>query len=121
MKLAIDAGWKKLKEYWNKDVDLASIYIAAIALDPTKEMSYFNRHWQSDWIEDAKRQLLELWRTYNTPTSTRTPPEAAMEEVEVPEFLRWMNVTRPATATDELEQYLNEPLLYTDSLNIIEW
>lgn len=48
MKLAIDAGWKKLKEYWNKDVDRASIYIAVIALDSTRKMSYFNAHWQLD-------------------------------------------------------------------------
>ncbi len=121
MKLSIDAGWKKLKEYWNKDVDLASIYIAAIALDPTRKMSYFTAHWQPDWVEDARRQLLHLWQTYNTPTSSRPLPEAAPEVIEVPEFLRWMNATRPATTTDELEQYLNEPLIYTDSLNIIQW
>ncbi len=121
MKLSIDAGWKKLKQYWNKDVNLASIYIAAIALDPTRKMSYFTAHWQPDWIEDARRQLLQLWRTYNTPTSTRPSPEAAAEAIEVPELLRWMNATRPTTATDELEQYLNEPLIYTDSLNIIQW
>ena len=48
MKLAIDAGWKKLKEYWNKDVDRASIYIVAIALDPTRKISYFIAHWQLD-------------------------------------------------------------------------
>jgi len=121
MKLAIDAGWKKLKEYWNKDVDRASIYIAAIALDPTRKMSYFAAHWQLDWIEQARQQLQELWRTYYyTPTSTRPPPEAAIEEAEAPEFLRWMDATQPVTAVDELEQFLNEPLVY-GNINIITW
>ncbi len=91
MKLSVDAGWEKLKEYWNKDVDLASIYIAAIALDPTRKMSYFTAHWQPEWVEDARRLLLQLWQRHNTPTSTRPPPEAATEAIEVPEFLPWMN------------------------------
>lgn len=121
MKLAIDAGWKKLKEYWNKDVDRASIYIAAIALDPTRKISYFTAHWQLDWIEQASQQLQELWRTYyNTPTSTRPPPEAAIEEAEAPEFLRWMDATQPVTAVDDLEQFLYEPLVY-GKINIIAW
>ena len=121
MKLSIDAGWKKLKEYWNKDVNRASIYIAAIALDPTRKMSYFTAHWQQDWIDQAKQQLQELWRTYfNTPTSTRPLPDAVIEEPEAPEFLRWMNATQPVTAVDELEQYLNEPLVY-GRINIITW
>ncbi len=95
MKLSIDAGWKKLKEYWNKDVDRASIYIAAIALDPTRKMSYFTAHWQQDWIEQAKQQLQELWRTYfNTPKFTRPPPDAVTEEPDAPEFLRWMNAAQ---------------------------
>ncbi len=121
MKLAIDAGWKKLKEYWNKDVDRASIYIVAIALDPTRKISYFIAHWQLDWIEQARQQLQELWRTYyNTSTSTRPSPEAAIEEAEALEFLRWMDATQPMTTMDELEQFLYEPLVY-GKINIIAW
>jgi len=52
-------------------------------------MSYFTAHWQLDWIEQARQQLQELWGTYyNTSTSTRPPPEAAIEKAETPEFLR---------------------------------
>ena len=40
MSICIDAGWKKLTEYYRK-ADRAPAYIAAIFLDSTKKWSYF--------------------------------------------------------------------------------
>lgn len=42
LSVCIDAGWKKLREYWNK-IDRASAYIAAIVLNPHYKWKYF-RH-----------------------------------------------------------------------------
>ena len=45
-------------------------------------------------------------------------PEAAIEETEASEFLRWMDATQPMIAVDELEQSLKKPLVY-GNINII--
>ena len=55
MSTCIDAGWKKLTEYYRK-ADRAPAYIAAIVLDPTKKWAYF-RDWEPEWRTSAKQSL----------------------------------------------------------------
>ena len=52
MSICIEAGWKKLTEYYRK-ADRAPVYIAAIVLDPTKKWSFF-RDWEPEWLTSAK-------------------------------------------------------------------
>ena len=55
MSTCIDAGWKKLTEYYRK-ADRAPAYIAAIVLDSTKKWAYF-RDWEPEWRTSAKQSL----------------------------------------------------------------
>ncbi len=55
MILCIDAGWKKLIQYYKK-ADRAPSYIAAIVLNPTKKWSYFE-DWEPEWRSSAKQSL----------------------------------------------------------------
>ena len=119
MKLSIDAGWKKLQKYWNKTTELAPVYIAAIVLDPTQKWSYFEQHWMPTWIMEAKSKMQRLWRSYNT-----TPVESmrfpSPEEEDAPKFMLWMAKDRQVIPTDELEQYINEPII-RGHIDIIAW
>ncbi len=59
MSIFIDAGWKKLTEYYRK-ADRVPAYIAAIVLDTTKKWSYF-RDWEPEWRTNAKQSLKTFW------------------------------------------------------------
>ncbi len=52
MSLCIDAGWKKLVQYYKK-TDREPSYIAAIVLNLTMKWSYF-KDWEPEWRFRAK-------------------------------------------------------------------
>lgn len=59
MSACIDAGWKKLTEYYRK-ADRAPAYIAAIVLNPITKWSYFS-NWEPEWRAKAKQSLKSFW------------------------------------------------------------
>ena len=59
MSIYIDAGWKKLTEYYRK-TDQALAYIAVIVLNLTKKWFYF-RDWEPECQTSAKQSLKTFW------------------------------------------------------------
>ncbi|KAL2038317.1 hypothetical protein N7G274_008966 [Stereocaulon virgatum] len=116
MALALDAGWLKLRKYWCKDVDRATIYIAAIVLDPTLKWEYFELRWEAVWVQSAKDQLQAMWKTYNT---SKTPNIPQDEADDTPEWFQWMRRPQASLPADEPEQYLIEPTLRVKDLDIL--
>lgn len=45
--IGINLGWKKMTKYYQK-ANQAPAYIAAIVLDPTKKLTYF-QDWEPEW------------------------------------------------------------------------
>ena len=119
MKLFIDADWKKLQKYWNKITELTSIYIAAIVLNSTQKWFYFEQHWMFTWIMKTKSKMQKLWRFYNI-----TPVEfmrfLSSKKENASKFMLWMIKNRQMISTNELEQYINEPII-RDHIDIIAW
>lgn len=113
LSVCIDAGWQKLKTYWNK-ADRAPVYIAAIVLNPRYKWNYF-RHWEEDWIADAKSSLKLFWESTYRSSTGLTSFDTGINNDEVDkdnDFLQWMTaIDKPTGNTDELEEYINEPVL----------
>ena len=113
MSTCIDAGWKKLTEYYRK-ADRAPAYIAAIVLDPTKKWSYFC-DWEPEWRHSAKQRLKTFWeQSYRSSTglvqrADNNNPTSESSNL----FLRWIakKQAQPIDNLDELEQYTSEPRL----------
>ena len=122
MALSLNAGFLKLQKYWKLSVDRATVYIAAVVLDPSQKWDYFS-HWDIFQLDQAKESLQKLWSKYNHSRNADTALQSPTPEdiLEVPEFRRWMIRAAPATApVDELEQYLLEPRI-NDPGNILSW
>ena len=119
MQLSFDAGSKSLQKYWDKNTKKAPVYIAAVILDPAQKWSYFEEHWDPLSIVEAKVKITKLWSTYNrTPVAT-TVSQSSEERSSGLTF--WMYRNHGQRHTDELEQYLIEPLDLNRDLNLITW
>lgn len=113
MSICIDAGWKRLTEYYRK-ADRAPAYIAAIVLDPTKKWSYF-RDWDPELRNRARRSLRVFWEgSYKSSTglAQKVDDENPMSESSNL-FLLWLarKQAQSIDNLDELEQYTSEPRL----------
>lgn len=62
---AINLGWIKLDQYYNR-LDDNDIYIAAVLLHPVQKWRWFEKHWHDhqDWIVSARTAFQRLWRTH---------------------------------------------------------
>lgn len=123
MSTCVEAGWKKLTEYYRK-ADRAPRYIAAIVLDPTKKWAYF-RDRKPEWRNSAKRSLKMFWeQSYRSSTG-----RAQRADTENPTsdsnnlFLLWMEKkqAQPIDNLDELEQYTSEARLIEVGSSVLSW
>ena len=109
---AIQVGYTKLLEYWNR-TERAPAYIAAIVLNPTQKWSYFD-DWEESWQPNMKPALKQFWESsYRSstglPKRSNTPLPTANTDNQ---FYQWMNRRRGGQdAMDELDRYINEPLM----------
>jgi hypothetical protein len=94
---AVNAGWQKLEHYYNKS-DITPIHRAAVLLHPRMKWRWFERYWRTkpEWIEDARRDVTELWGQYKDKPVTASSPRAS----EPTDLLldEW------SSGTDELDQ-----------------
>ena len=63
-----EAAWEKGNKYYNKADDTAAYY-AAIVLNPTLKMQWFEDYWRphpikKDWIDGVEQKIKELWLNY---------------------------------------------------------
>ena len=112
---SLHAGYTKLLKYWNK-TERSPAYIAAIVLDPTIKWTYFD-DWNPEWQPQMKSTLRTFWessyRFSSSLISTATASSPALD-FTANEYLNWRTKKRGmngANTGDELERYLNEPLI----------
>ena len=122
MSLCIDAGWKKLVQYYKKADRLPS-YIAAIVLNPTKKWSYFE-DWEPEWRFSAKQSLKSFWEsTYRSSTgNVQRVQDTNDQTTSNNAYLSWIakKQAQPLENVEELQQYVSEPrLMHTGP--VISW
>lgn len=126
MSTCIQAGWKKLTEFYCRKADRAPTYIAAIVLDPTKKWAYF-RDRKPEWRNSAKESLRNFWeQSYRSSTAGRAQ-RADTEENHTSDsnnlFLLWMEKKQAQSIDnlDELEQYTSEARLIEVGSSVLSW
>lgn len=110
---SIQAGYTKLLKYWNKQRDLMLTYVAAFVLDPTVKWSNFD-DWGPEWQPMMKSALRTFWKSsYHSSTApvSHAPFPSATDTTN--EYPDWRTKKRRVNANvgDELERYLDEPLI----------
>ena len=108
MLASIDAGWSKLRDYFNKS-DCATAYVAAIVLNPIRKWAFFDS-WDEDWKREARTSLKSFWETkYRSSTGLPQGPASPYLDFEN-SFLQWIEEKSTVLEDiDELDRYLTEP------------
>lgn len=121
MRESVQAGYTKMLQYWNK-TERSPAYVAAIVLNPALKYMYFDR-WDPEWQPQMKQAMKTFWEdTYRS--NTGLPERPVDDSIETDnQYIIWMRrqVRVQHDATDELERYLNEPLLVENDRSAIEW
>ena len=109
----LDAGYTKLKKYFSLQ-DRSPAYIAGVILNPKYKWELFD--WPQDDLDRAREQLQKMWRQdYQGPTGLSEPANETPETAKLlPKHKAWIESKKKARAdqsADELERYLNEPVL----------
>ncbi len=121
MKPCLHAGFTKLLKYWNR-TERVPVYTAAMILDPTLKYTYFEDGWDPEWQPHIREQMRLFWESTYKPSATISRPSAPPVHLDN-EFLRWMHRRRADTGADidELERYINEPLLIQNNGTALHW
>jgi hypothetical protein len=70
----IDAGWTKLKKYYDLTNELPA-YAAAVILNPTFKWEYCMSTWESAWLPATQLAVRKLWEKEYQPKAVTTPIE----------------------------------------------
>jgi hypothetical protein len=134
MEKCLDAGYKKLDDYYSL-TDHSPAYAAAIVLDPTWKWGHFEDAWIDKplWIQKAKNKVQQLWINDYKNTITTTSSASTTTAMEPPpkrlksSFNDYRNRPRPQpvqtyTIEDEYDRYLGQNLVIpTQRFNPLEW
>ena len=75
------AGWEKLRAYYNDTDKAHHLYAAATLFNPEQRMSYFNRNWSGTFDKHKKAMLTRVrkeWeRSYKPQSTSTSTPTAA--------------------------------------------
>ncbi|GAB7323586.1 hypothetical protein MBLNU13_g07080t1 [Cladosporium sp. NU13] len=111
--VCLNIGWKKLKKYYAK-TDLNSSYIMVMFLNPHYRHSWFEEHWESDFVTYALIKIGEEYATakrlYNTdaPKRSLTPPQAQRKDVtSIAAYNTKRSHGQSSTLYDEPTKYKN--------------
>ena len=121
MESAVQNAITKLEKYYDRLSPTVSI---ALILDPRKKLKFFQTiKWEESWIESAEQSFREAYDYYKTlyPTLESTPDTTPIWDLESESRRRYFkNKRAKIEIPDEVESYLNSPLL-GDNLNPLEW
>jgi hypothetical protein len=108
-KASINLGWKKLDKYYALSDD-SPAYRAAIVINPSKKMAWFEKKWideHPEWITAAKEAVNALYNEYKR----RHADEAfvAHQSTKVlSDFERYNLLEDDYSQNDDLQRYLRE-------------
>ena len=122
---ALDAGYQKLLDYYNKK-DRAPAYIAAVVLNPEYKWRFFEQQWQADDKEAGEKALTILWQEDyrgNTGLPLSDPPPPPPPPQSTNQFRRWISQKKAQydDTKDELQEFLEQDIVELDQITALEW
>ena len=107
MQARINSSWSKLNKYYGL-TDRTPIYIAAIVLVPSLKWSYFEGNWDSSWVSNAKKEVLELWTSSYKGTGIELP---VLDDKPLAGFAKWKaEKAKQGPIADEYARYCQSAL-----------
>jgi hypothetical protein len=117
---AANLGLAKLEKYFTM-IRKTPAYIAAVILDPSTKMEFFeSSSWTVKSIQKAKDLVVHLWETEYKGQEGTQISIARDTEIEEEECMEWRMKRRRISKGDQLEQYLAVPI-EDGSVEYVEW
>jgi len=84
----IDAGWNKMKKYYER-TERSPAYLAATVLDPSCKWLYFENVWEAHWVMTGKKKLVDFWKVHYQSKAVIIPRAEALERPKISVLSSW--------------------------------
>ncbi|KAJ6643111.1 putative AC transposase [Pseudolycoriella hygida] len=121
---AASNGWEKLRKYYPTADGL--VHIVATVLDPRYKLVWYKATgWPKHWIDNARKQLTEFYKTKYLPLYSKSNDERTpTTEIQQPAqpslfgdlFAKQMRSFHKSSTDDDLKRYLSEDVVDPDML-----